>query len=167
MKHLQHKRGFTLIEMLVYIAVLVLIAAVFVTSLASLVRTQSNIAMHRTVLRTTTMVTDRIVRDIRNADSVDEGASVLGISPGQLALVMDASDTVTYSLNNGVLEVAENGGAGSALTASAVSVTSLIFSKHTLGESEGVRVELTYTVDTGRASTTKSVTAFGVLRGSY
>lgn len=160
--------GFTLIEMLVYVAILGLVISVFVASFVALLRTQSQVQMNRAVLHTTTLVTDRIMRDIRNADSIDSGASVLGSSPGVLTLVMDDDgNTVSYALDGDLLTVSENGGAAEALTPGSVSVTSLTFEQVLADASEGVHLELSFIVEEGRASTTRALTGFAVLRGSY
>lgn len=165
---IRRRAGFTLVEMLVYVVILVIAVTVFVTSFVSILRAQASIQMHRETLRTFTIVTDRIVRDIRNADSIDVGSSVLGSSPGTLQLILDeANNTVTYSLSDGRVYVAENGGSADVLTPEAVTVTSLSFDAVSLGVSTGVRLEMDFIVDTGRASTTKTIADFAVLRGSY
>lgn len=159
-------RGFTLVETLVYLAVTVLIAGAGVTTYLTLDTVFVRNATERALTNAATVVLERMVRDIRSADSVNTGASSLGTSPGVLVLVADAT-TTTFSLSGGDVVVRVNGGSSAPLTSDSVTVNELTFTSYTGTTTELVRIKLSLSANSKAASTTRTYYSSAVLRGTY
>lgn len=160
-----HKKGFTLVEMLVYIAVMVIVCAAAVTLLFSLGDRITQQRANQLVVRTAQTTIERIMLEVRNAEAVDAG-SVLENNPG--TLILDAGATTTqFAVSGGVVEVTVNGGTAEALTSSDVSIEELRFFAYDNTLTELVRVVLTVEATVGDATVSKTFNASGVLRGSY
>ena len=172
MKNLLHtKRGFTLIEMIIYISVLTVILVLIVSFIISFGRAYN-------VLRTTIRINnsaivsfERVIREIRQANDVDTAASTLGTHPGRLVLTTtDASSapiTLEFYINSSELMLRQDGVDVGSLTRSDVTVTNLVFRLSDNGTSKAVKIEMT--LESIVASTTKIKNFYGsaVLRGSY
>ncbi|MDO8564682.1 MAG: hypothetical protein Q7R88_01675 [bacterium] len=113
---------------------------------------------------------ERITREVRDAESVALGGSVLGSHPGVLVLNSTTLDgaprTVEFLIVNGLLTLKENGVSVGALTGESA-IRTLIFRRIATARSEGVKVELTLQEGVGVASSTESFYATAVLRDSY
>jgi hypothetical protein len=136
--------GYTLIELIVYVALFVALSLLLVQSLITAVRVYAASEGTRAIAANADLALDRITREVRGADAVD-GSSVLGTSPSVVALsgedVGGASHTVRFFVQGGVLEMSENG-ATSALTTDDVRVTNFTAYRLT-NTSDGFRVMLT------------------------
>lgn len=155
-------RGFTLVEMLVYIGVLALVALGSVTALLSL---DELLAQHRAeqlVLRSATTALERILLDIRSSDTV---VTAVGTHPGSLTLVQ-AGVNRSYQLSGVALEVLTNGVSDGLLTEEGVAVTNVQFYGYS-STTEMVRVALTLSATVGDSTATRNFNAGAVLRGSY
>lgn len=167
MRYIRHyKKGFTLVEMLVYMAVLVLIAGALVTTFLSLNTVLLRNATERTLTHAATVSLERMVRDMRSADTVNTGLSTLGTSPGTLALT-DGATTTRFYISSGRLVVSVNGVELGPLTPEEVTVEDLIFQRYVGATTEMVRASLTLSVSSKAASSTRTYYGSGVLRGSY
>lgn len=159
-------QGFTLVEVIVYIVVFTIVS---VGSVAVLFSLQEMVYEHRTnqvMTRNAANVFERMLFDIRGAESVNVGASTLGSDPGSLMLV-DGATTTEYTLSGGALLVAVNGGTANPITGDRVTVTNLQFDHYDNTVSEAVRVSITFQADWGTVSTTRSFTNSSVLLSSY
>lgn len=163
-------RGFSLIEMLVYLAVIAVMLAVIVTTLTSFSGAYHSFVLDRRIHAAAGAALERMVREVRGGTSIDVATSTLGAHPGTLTIntVNDTGDPVTrtFAVNAGVLELSEDGVLRGPLTSSNVAITNLVFRHLDNGVSEGVRIELT--VQASRKSTVREANfyAFTVLRGS-
>lgn len=157
--------GFTLVEMLVYVSLLVVISTAAVASLISMSDSFQQQKARQLVTRNATVVIERLLSDIRSAGDVDQLNSTLESSPGELTLLR-ASTTTSYAVSSGVLEVSVNG-ASSAVSDSAVTIDSLRFYVYDNTVTEMVRVEITLSATAGLVTHTQTFNAGAVLRGSY
>lgn len=158
--------GFSLIEALVYIAVLVLVTLAGVLTFISLDDVILRNTAEREVNEAATVALERIVREIRSSVSVDTGASTLGSSPGDLVLAQGATTTrIQASSTRLFLEV--NSIDFGPLTSGAVTVDSFIATRYLNAETELVRVELTLTHVTPVVTVSRTYFTSAVLRGSY
>ncbi|MDP3874949.1 MAG: type II secretion system protein [bacterium] len=141
------RRGFSLVEMLIYISILVLMLAVIMNIVVSVVRSGRIINALRNVENSATVSLERLVREVRQAESVDIGLSFLDSSPGKLVLVgTDSSGnprTVEFYLSSGRLLFKENGADIGALTQADAWVSSLVFRRFFGPNSEGIKTEMT------------------------
>ncbi len=159
-------RGFTLIEILFYIAIMVLLSGAFVTTFLSLDTVLVRNRTERELSQSASVSLERIVRDIRASNSVNAGLSSFGTSPGVLTLV-EQSTTTRFYLSGGSLLVNVNGTEIGPLTSGAVTVQDLTFYKYTGSTTDMVRVGLTLSAQSKGASSTRTFYTSAVLRGSY
>jgi type II secretory pathway pseudopilin PulG len=158
--------GFSLIEALVYLSITVVLAGALVTTFLSLNTTLLRNRTERELTHSASVSLERMVRDIREANSVDTGMSTLGSSPGVLELE-SASGTTRFYLSSGALVVNVNGTEIGPLTSDAVTVQGLVFQKYTGSTTDMVRVGLTLSAVSRAASSTRTFYTSAVLRGSY
>lgn len=157
--------GFTLIEMLVYVALLILISTAAVASLISMTGSFQQQKAEQLVTRNATLVLERLLSDVRTATNVDLPGSTLEVSPGELSLIHGAT-TTEYMLVGDELHVVTNGIA-SPLTDSAISVNSLQFFQYDNARTEFLRVAVTFSATAGPITHTQTFNVGAVLRGSY
>ncbi|MFM7088617.1 MAG: type II secretion system protein J [Candidatus Paceibacterota bacterium] len=158
------KKGFTLVEMIFYIAVfsavsLILIRAVLIM-VASFRETQVVADINQT-----NQIMERISREIRQADSIQTISST--------NLKLNTTDTagnpatITFTLSGTNLELRENDVLVGNLNPSTISVTALSFIQQVMIHSTGVKV--TMTIQSSRYGVVKTENFYNtlVLRGSY
>lgn len=162
------KRGFSLPEVLVYIAVLVLIAGAAVNTFFSLSDVLLRNQTERRLSETAQMTLEYIVREIRNAETADVTI------PQTLGLSSFGSPTTTSIQKqwNNEVTVHKNGSYYGNLTPeTGVILEDIQFSRYEeLGaevETQLVRVALTLSYNTKAASTTRTYYTSAVLRRSY
>lgn len=162
----KNRKGFTLIEVLVYIAVLILAVLVMVSLFLSLSTVLSRNQVERELSQTAQVTLEKMVRDIRAAATADTTVA------NQLTLqTIGGATTTQFALSGNSVVMNLNGTNLGTLTSNTVSVDDLVFTKYeTLGaelETILVRVALTLSVSTKAASTTQTYYTSAVLRGSY
>jgi len=158
-------RGMTLLEALIYVALLVLLLTAIIGLFVSMMRSYGALIVARHINESATIGMERMMRDIRAASSVD-AASILNANPGQLTLLSGATTTM-FSLVNGSLRVRENGIDIGSLTLPDVSVDTLMFEKITSSSILGVRIQLILTATSSVGTKSESFEDFAVLRGAY
>jgi type II secretory pathway pseudopilin PulG len=162
---IKHSRGFSLIEMVVYIAILVFMLIIISEVVFSVSRNNRVIKAVRTVELSAVGALERMNREIRNADSIDTAASSFGVSPGVLSLDGEDDAGVAYSvefyLSDGRVRVRENGIEAGALTQASSTVTTLIFSRFSATTTEGVRIEMA--VESGTSTAYRSETFYSTV----
>ncbi len=168
MKTSTSQKGFSLVEMMVYIAILSIVFSALVTSANSMVKTFGKLKASEEVAHTGTVVLERLTRELRRASSVDYFTSSLSTDPGILTLNTrdwsGNSTTATITLSGGRIMFTE-GGTSSPLSASGVTVTNLMFTHLSNTNTEGVLIEFTAKKTGGNATITKEFRTFTVLDG--
>jgi len=166
-------RGFTLIELVVYVALLSVISLVTVNSILILNRTLVSFRLERRLTISADTAMRRIGRELRLANDI-YASSTLGVSPGVLSLNSQESEEdaapkdVMMYMNGDRLVLRRATSSIVFLTAGGVTVSSLVFRQINNGTaSKSVKVELTLSASAGSASTTKNYYTTIVLRGSY
>jgi type II secretory pathway pseudopilin PulG len=146
-KNLKLKAGFSLMEMIVYISIMALIMVVVVNTLIVIISTQRDIKNLRAIEQSAISAFDRIIREVRDANSVQSASS---------SLVLNSTDdlgtpiTVEFSVNSGVLEFKTDNGTSSPLTNSQVTVVSSTFYHIIEGSDSTVKVEMTLEAGQGQ-----------------
>lgn len=161
-----NNKGFSLVEILVYIALLIVLLNVAITTLLSLDTVLARNQAERALNNSATITFEKIVRDIRVASSVDSGLSTLGTSPGALVLNQGATTTSFY-IATGTVAVSVNGVEKGPLTTNSITIDSLIFTSYSGTNSDLVRIQMTLSVNTQAASSTRTYYTSAVLRSSY
>jgi len=159
-----NSRGYSLVEIVVYVSILAIIAVLVVGSILSVYRSFAQLRVGRKISLNGDVALETMVRDIRNATSTDTGASILGTHPGVLKI-----DEKTFSISGTTLQVQEGMGAPQNITTSDVRVTNLVF-YHTEAVSTGLEiVKIEMTIEAGSNIFLRERNFFGsaVLRRAY
>ncbi len=159
-------RGFTLIEILVYIAIFLMLATAAVATMLSFSDSFSRYRAEKLLTEQVRSSFELVLADIRNASAVDLVGSTLGTSPSTLVLGYEAEDR-TYALTSGALTRRINAGAVTPLTASPVTVTNFTATHFDMMTTELVRIVITASATVGDTTVTETYTSSAVLRGSY
>ena len=160
------KRGTTLMELVVYIAILTM-TIVFVTfSIVQLSQTYGKARSEQRVAEAADTALERIVRELRLACSVTtfSGTSItldtFADFSSATACPGGTSRTIAYASNKITI-------AGADLTAPDVTVTAFDFDQLSGTVSNGIRVTMTVESGRGKYYVTRSYSALAILRGSY
>ncbi len=160
------RRGFLLVEMLVYISILLISALIVVISFLSLRSVFGQARANHILTQAAETSLERMAFEIEDAITVDAVQSVFGNDPGSLTITGDAG-TRTFYISGTQLRVRENAVDAGPLTPAGVSVESLIFTHYQNTHTEGVRVSLTLRIENQFVSTTRTFTTMTLLRNSY
>lgn len=161
-------RGYSILEVLIYTAILGIISVLSVGSILSVYKGSNATIIENIISRNGELVLDRIVRDIRSASSTDTGVSVFGIHPGVLQL---GAVPIKYSLSSTTLTRQEGGGPLENLISANARITNLVFFRDYFSSTEisSEVLKFEFTVESGEGQFLKSKNFFGsaVLRGTY
>lgn len=164
-------RGFSLLEMVIYVAILAVIAAVVVGSLLPLARSYREVVMALSINNAASAALERMVRDIRAASAIAPG-SVFNTSPG--VLVLTSTDgggnptTITFDVSGSAVRITEGAGTPYALTGSAATISSLTFiSQANATTSTTIGIDMTVSATVGQATRTSRFVSSATLRNSY
>ena len=164
------KKGFTLVETLLYVSILVIVVVIVIQIIFGVLRIHRRIAVSQALESSGAIAMDRMIREIRLATVIDDGASSLSVNPGVLSLTGIEDNepyTVAFNVLNGVVRITKDGGTPGNLTSSKVQVTDLLFQKVDTTNSEGVRITLSLQARNGTEQKTITLYGFAVVRGSY
>lgn len=165
LRHSHTKRGFSLLEMVVYVAILSFVMVVVVNVILALGASWNSLRVSRDINEAALVSLERMGRDIRKALDVDTGASIFASHPG--VLVLSGSPEIEFSLEDGSLIIREDGIDLGALTKSTVDVTNLVFRFVSGSTHRGVRIEMTIEGARGKIVKTKNFYLFVTLRAPY
>lgn len=165
--------GFSLTEMIIYIAILAIILTVIINMLVSVIRSQRDIKSSKAIEETFISSFDRMVREIRDSVSID-GTSSFGsniVNGGFLKLnSLDISGnprTVEFFVSQGILRLRENDVVSGPLMPESASITNMVFYSIDTGRSKAVRIEVTAESGSGSAYKSSSLSTTVSLRGTY
>lgn len=164
-------KGFSLVEIVVYIGIFSVISTAIITSSVVVISSFSRTRSTQNMIEASSVVMERLTREIRQGSSVDIGNSVLGSNPGVLQLNSIDSDgnnrVVKFVIENGALNIYQNGTLIDNLLGRNVSVGNLIFRKISTGTGEAVKIELN--LNSSNVSSPLSVNFYDtvLMRGGY
>jgi prepilin-type N-terminal cleavage/methylation domain-containing protein len=164
------KKGYTLVEVLVSIAILIILLASFFGVMVVATRSFAHLKTVRDLNAAATISMERITREIRLSSSINAVESVLNNESGRLRLMTVEDGTIQdidIKLEGGRVLLSKRGVELGSLTAGNVQVTRLIF-HHIPSEIAGA-VKIEMTIEAGQGETARSETYYStvVLRGSY
>lgn len=167
------KKGFSLIETLVYIGIFSLVSVVAVNLFIMAI---DSVAKNRVLQKINTSAEismERMVREIRGASSIDINESVFGVNPGILQLnTIDqesgASTTVKFNVSNNAILITKENFSPQALTVDGVLINSLVF-RNISASSTSVAVKIEMEIEASWLDYVKSEKFYDtvILRGSY
>lgn len=160
--------GFSLLEMVIYIAILVFMLAIVIQVVFSITRSSRAVQSARNIETSATSALERMGRELRQAEAIDIAASTFNIHPGVLSLDGEDNVGVAYSrefyLLGGRLRLRENGVEVGSLTHASTTVTNLVFTRFYATSTEGVRIEMTLASGTTTAYRTETFYSSILLR---
>ncbi len=167
-KHHSSKSGFTLVEMLIYIGLLILISVSALSLLLTLRTLLDEYRADQHLTESAQAVLERVLYDLRSADQIDttDPSVVMVNTPGHLVLTRDTTVTEFY-VSSGRLMVSVNSVELGPLTKETVEVDELRFLPYDNGVTNAVKVVFRLTSTVGDATATANFNGTAVLRGTY
>ncbi|OGZ33995.1 MAG: hypothetical protein A2Y98_00835 [Candidatus Portnoybacteria bacterium RBG_19FT_COMBO_36_7] len=156
--NIKSQAGFTLIEMLVYIAILIMVLASLVIFGIGAIRTGAKIKANAEVLNNSRRAIEAITFEIRKSKSIYAPTSIFDVNPGQLSLEQ-ATDSLAGEKQTFVdffkcgerLCLKKEGGDPFSITSNHVKITNLVFSQ-LLNSSLQPSVQITLGIETAASS---------------
>lgn len=165
------QRGFTLVEMVIYIAFFAMLSILAVDATMVVMKSFHTLRLSQSVNQSATVAMERMSREIRNAYSYDVLQSTLNTNPGRLTLNTKdsggANTTIEFYMTAGnQLGMKEGGVDKGLLVTKSVKLTNLIFRPITTLNSKAIKIEAT--LEDTRSTTVQTVKFYDtiVLRGS-
>lgn len=168
---LTHKKGFSLVELIIYIALLATFSVAMVNTLLILTKSWTTVKISKNIAISATSALERVSREVRNAYNINTSQSTFGGTSGELTLntqdLSGVDSSVNFSLDSGVLKVQRDSGTADNLTLASTPVTALSFYRIVSGESEAVRIQLTLQMTYRGQTSTQTFYTTTSLRGGY
>lgn len=171
---IKKKKGFALVEMIVYIAIMVVIMLAVVNVIISITKSNKFSSLENDIKNSAISSLEEITREIRNAQSIDYNQSVFNSSDGVLFLNTFDQDgnnkTIKFYLQGQVLKEDIGGVStttGGILTTKDVKVLSMTFKKIDTLKSKAVKIELVFSGSNRGLIKNENFYSTIVLRGSY
>lgn len=165
MEKINLKSGFSLVEVLFYISLLVLVAVGSITFLLSLQDLLARQKAERFVSNTASIAMERILFEIRQSNSVNLAGSTLNSTSSVLSLTRDTG-TVQFNLATGTIMITDSSGVGS-LTPPEVVVQNFYAYAYDNGRTELVRVVVQVKSTVASSTINERLEGAVVIRGSY
>lgn len=144
------QKGYTLIEVLIYVVLLAVISLVVLLFINQLLGVNETTRRTREALDNARRSLETISQEIRHADSIYTPTSVFGTNPGQLSLAtvrdLPTDENLTYVdfyVDNNSLYLKREGQSTQLLTSEKVKVTNLTFVNNNTGGADAVRISIT------------------------
>jgi type II secretory pathway pseudopilin PulG len=169
MKPLFTQKGYSLVEMVIYAALLTIISLVVVRTVLSFTQSYRRIAALRFAENSGISAMERMTREIRGATSVVSASSTLAASPGVLTLVAGSgsiSTTTKFYTQSGTMKVDVNGAYSGPLSVSNASISSLTFTLISNSNTSAVKIDMSVQATSGPVTITKTYHSTVVLQGS-
>lgn len=163
-------RGFSLIEIVIYIAILTFLLSTVTIVLSNILKSQRSFNATKSVQNSALVSMERITREIREAQSVATASSTFDVNPGVLYLegtdISGNPRSIEFRITSNALMLKENNINQGSLTKSDSRVTNLVFTLITGTSSRAVRTQMT--VESGTSTYYRSGKFYSttILRGS-
>ncbi|MCC6323275.1 hypothetical protein IT400_00605 [Candidatus Nomurabacteria bacterium] len=146
MKNVNLKSGYSIIEIIIYVAVFAIISIIVANAFVVLLSFFNQSRTNHDLLQNGNTALERMSHEIRIASAV-KGTSVFNTSPGTLELdSLDSGGTaqvIKFSVSNGALNISKDGTVIDNLLGDNIKVTSLIFRNVDTTNSKVVKIEMT------------------------
>jgi Tfp pilus assembly protein PilW len=159
-------KGFTIVELLIYLAILMIVSIASVSFLISLDEFIDQYKIETALFRSGTNVLEQIVVELRRSNQLDVVNTVINDpAAGQLSIRNGATTTEFAKVGN-QLQLTVNGVNQGSLTNETVIVTGFTVYQYSAGEGTLIRVRLELSGTTG--TVTKDIDLYGgaIIRGS-
>lgn len=168
---LKRTTGSTLLETVIYVALLAFILAFVFSSVLSMHRAATSARISRDINNSASSAMDRMIRTLRDGSSINTGQSVFNTDPGTIVFTSSQAaggeGTISFYIDAGGNLIIEDGVDDPVkILSSTVVVESLIFRHLLTTNGDGVRIELVLR-NTSGTSGNKSYYGTAILRESY
>jgi prepilin-type N-terminal cleavage/methylation domain-containing protein len=143
-------KGFTLIEILVYIAVLAILILAIGSFLIWIIRLNAKTEVMRGTLEDAKLAMDFMLREVEEANAVYIPTSIFGSHPGQLSLntpnylpADEQNSYIDFYLCGTQFCFKKEGQGPIALTSENTEITNLVFTQVVNGEMSSVKIDMT------------------------
>ncbi len=160
-------KGFTMMELLIYISGLIVIGSVIIMLILHFFSLYKEIVASPRADRTGLLILDRLSKEIRSAKSISMLESQFNTTEGILTIIDQENNQKKFFVENGVIKYEENGQAFSVLSSNDFDITNFNFQYVDTSVSEGVRFSIEISYEADRAMQTKSFVGFALVRESY
>lgn len=164
-------RGFTLVEMIIYIAFFAMLSILAIEGTIVVMKSFYTLRLNQSVNESATVAMERMSREIRNAYDVDTAQSTLGTNPGRLTLKtkdsFGANTTIEFYVDGAnQLNLKVGGIDNGSLLTKTVTLTNLVFRSITTPNSKAIKIEATLRDSRSTSAQTSKFYDTIVLRGS-
>jgi type II secretory pathway component PulJ len=147
MRFTGHKKsGFTLVEMIIYIAFFAILSILAIEALMVVMRSFYTLRLTQNINQSATTALERMSREVRNAYDIDTAGSTFNANPGHLTLrtkdAGGANTTVEFYVNGSQIGIKEGGVDKGSLMEKSTTVTNLIFRQITTANSKAIKIEM-------------------------
>lgn len=140
-------KGTSLIEILIYVAFFGVLSILIINTLMVVTKVSAKARINYSLADGGTGALESITRIIRNADTVDQIASVFGSDSGSISISYqnDSGTTIVDKiyLSGSTIKLDENGLFVGDLTNSKIQVNKLLFQNIVTTESKAIKIEMT------------------------
>lgn len=168
--HTKKQSGYSLIELLVYVALFAVVLIIFVQGAIELLNTYAQYSANRIVRNTSLELFERVGHELRDAQTINVSSSVFTTHPGTLAYITNEDEMNMNSsiiLDNGSLLLYEESNLVGPLTPEEIEVSDFVLYHLNNTSSEMVVIEVTLSTTKRNVTVEKSYRDAFVLRGSY
>lgn len=168
-KFLHKQKGFTLIELVIYMAGMLALGSVLILMITQFYGLYREVIAVPRADRTGLILVDRITKEIRSATAIDVINSQFDTTSGVLALTVvnnGVNTNKTFYVQDGVVRL-QDGGSLVNLSTSDFVVTNFNFNFVPADVSQAVRFTLELQFESREGLQTKQYSGFAILRESY
>lgn len=147
------QRGFTLIELILYVAIIALVIGALVPFAWNVIGTQAKSNTQQEVSSQARYLSERLKYEIRNAKGINTGTSQFDVnlvsnSSQQLSLVKDSPhDPTVINVVNGKVMIKQGSSAAVALHSADTRITNLVFSNYSSAGNLSENIQFTLTIE--------------------
>jgi type II secretory pathway pseudopilin PulG len=165
---IKNLKGFSLVELIVYCAILVLVLFLLASSIISINDSFREIKVSKNLRVSAYLFLESFAREVRGAEDINDAGSDFATSTGKISLISNAgASTTEMYFSSGKVKLKKDGIVLGDLIASDTTVESLYFDKITTSNSKAIKVKLRVRSSLGVASSTETFYLTSVLRNSY
>jgi Tfp pilus assembly protein PilW len=162
----QDKKGYSIVEILVYLAIFTAMSVLVINSFIVIISSFNTTNMNRKLLEAGSVPMERISREIRQAETI-------GVDSTGDTLVLNTHDSlgnnlvIKFALEGSQLNLYKDDVLQAGLLGQNMSITSLVFRRITTTQSEAVKIEMTIQYEEGKDTKSENFYNTIVLRGGY
>jgi Tfp pilus assembly protein FimT len=164
--HVSRSRGFSLIEMLAYVAILTAALVFIVGGMVRISTSYRALKDAKNISHAAADILSRLVYEVRQSSAIDTANSTFTTSPGRLSLVQ-SDGTREFYIASSTLRLRENGVDQGSLTPAGATVTGFTVYQLQNSVSQAVAITLTLASRAGVSTTSETFRTTAVMRNVY